>query len=143
VWRAASAGGAEEQVTHLGGFAAFPSPDGKYLYYAKGRSAAGLWRKRLPDGAEEEVPEQLKPGYWGYWAVSDDGIYFADEPGEPATRGIYFLEFASGRVRPVSKIEKMLAVTDSGMALSPDRQHLLYTQVDQNGGDILMLDRYR
>jgi hypothetical protein len=29
------------------------------------------------------------------------------------------------------------------MALSPDRQHLLYTQVDQNGGDILMLDRYK
>ena len=143
VWRVASAGGTEEQVTRLGGFAAFPSVDGNYLYYAKGRSEPGLWRKRLPNGPEEAVLEQLKPGYWGYWAVSEDGIYFADEPGTPATRGIYFCDFATRSIRQVLKIEKMLAVTDSGLALSPDRRHLLYTQVDQSGSDILMLDRYQ
>jgi Tol biopolymer transport system component len=143
VWRAAAQGGTEEQVTRLGGFAAFPSPDGQYLYYAKGRSAAGLWRKRLPDGPEEAVLEQLKPGYWGYWAVSEEGIYFADEPGPPETRGIYFRSFATRQIRQVSRIEKMPAVADSGIALSPDRRHLLYTQVDQNGSDILMMDRYK
>jgi Tol biopolymer transport system component len=143
VWRTPAKGGTDEQVTRLGGFAAFVSPDGQYLYYAKGRNAAGLWRKRMPDGAEEAVIEQLKPGYWGYWAVSEDGIYFADEPAASATRGIYFRDFATRQIRQVSKIEKMLAVTDSGIALSPDRRHLLYTQVDQSGSDILMLDRYR
>ena len=55
VWRVPAAGGAEEQVTTDGGFAAFESPDGRYLYYAKGRAAAGLWRKRLPKGVEEPV----------------------------------------------------------------------------------------
>ena len=79
VWRAPSSGGLEEQVTRNGGFAAFESPDGQYLYYAKGRSASGLWRKRLPSGTEEVVLEQLKPGYWGYWAVVENGIYFADQ----------------------------------------------------------------
>jgi Tol biopolymer transport system component len=143
VWRTPVKGGTDEQVTRLGGFAAFTSPDGQYLYYAKGRNEAGLWRKRMPDGPEEAVLEQLKPGYWGYWAVSEDGIYFADEPAAPANRGIYFWAFASRKIRQVSKIEKMLAVTDSGIALSPDRRHLLYTQVDQSGSDILMLDRYR
>src|SRR6185369_3058572 len=69
VWRVPAAGGTEEQVTKLGGFAAFESPDGQYLYYAKGRSSNGLWRKRLPAGDEEPVLEQLKPGYWGLWAV--------------------------------------------------------------------------
>ena len=68
-----SSGGLEEQVTGNGGFAAFESPDGRYLYYAKSRSASGLWRKRLPGGAEEVVLEQLKPGYWGYWAVVENG----------------------------------------------------------------------
>ena len=61
----------------------------------------------------------------------------------PATRGIYFRDFATAQIRQIAKIEKTLAVADSGIALSPDRQRLLYTQVDQSGGDILMLDRYR
>ena len=79
VWRVPSSGGVEEQVTRNGGFAAFESPDGRYLYYAKGRSTAGLWRKRLAAGVEEEVLERLKPGYWGYWAVVENGVYFADQ----------------------------------------------------------------
>jgi Tol biopolymer transport system component len=142
VWRVASSGGTDEQVTRQGGFAAFPSPDGTYLYYAKGRSAAGLWRKRLPDGPEEPFLDQLKPGYWGYWAVSENGVYFADDPG-PEGRGLYFCDFTTRRVRQISRIEKPLAVADSGLALSPDRQHLLYTQVDQSGSDILLLDHYK
>jgi Tol biopolymer transport system component len=143
VWRIPSGGGTEEQVTKFGGFAAFPSPDGNYLYYAKGRSAAGLWRKRLPNGPEEVILDQLKPGYWGYWAVAEDGIYFADEAGPGGTRGLYFCDFATRRIRQVSKIDKPLAVADSGLALSPGRQRLLYTQVDQSGSDIVMLEHYK
>ena len=143
VWRTPPGGGTDEQVTKLGGFAAFPSPDGKYLYYAKGRSVAGLWRKRLPDGPEEAFLEQLRPGYWGYWAVAEDGVYFADEAGSGGTRRLYFCDFATHHIRQIFKMEKALAVADSGLALSPDRQRLLYTQVDQSGSDILMMDHYR
>ena len=83
----------EEQVTRNGGFAAFESPDGHYLYYAKGRSASGLWRKRLPNGDEEAVLDQLKPGYWGYWAVVENGIYFADQTGSSGPGSILLLRF--------------------------------------------------
>ena len=90
VWRAPVAGGAEEQITHLGGFAAFESFDGKVLYYAKGRSEAGLWRKTLPDGPEQVYIPELKAGFWGYFAVAEKGIYFLDwaGPGNPA--GLFF-----------------------------------------------------
>jgi dipeptidyl aminopeptidase/acylaminoacyl peptidase len=143
VWRAPAAGGNEEQVTKLGGFAAFESPDRRYLYYAKGRSATGLWRKRLPDGDEELVLEALKPGYWGYWAVVKDGIYYADQPDSTGPPGIYFFDFATRHSRLLWDVEKPLAVTDSAFAISPDRRHLLYTQVDQSGSDIPMLEHYR
>jgi Tol biopolymer transport system component/serine/threonine protein kinase len=143
VWRAPAAGGPPEQVTKLGGFAAFESPDSKYLYYAKGRSAPGLWRKRLPDGEEEQVLEQPKAGYWGYWAVIEDGIYFADRPKPGDPWGIYFYAFASKRMRRLSSVEKPLAETDSAFAVSPDRRYLLYTEIDQSGSDIVMLDHYR
>jgi Tol biopolymer transport system component len=35
------------QVTRGGGFRAFESADGSYLYFAKGRGKPGLWRRGL------------------------------------------------------------------------------------------------
>jgi Tol biopolymer transport system component len=143
VWRAPNSGGAAQQVTALGGFAAFESPDGAYLYYAKGRDVAGLWRKRLPNGAEEVVMEALKPGFWGYWAVVRDGIYFVDQPGPAGLPVIYFYDFAGKKRRLVASLDKPAAVADSAFAVSPDGKSLLYTQLDQRGSDILAVDHYR
>jgi Tol biopolymer transport system component len=143
VWRAPSdGGGGEEQVTKLGGFAAFESMDGAYLYYAKGRSADGLWRKRLPDGAEEAHIPELKTGFWGYWAIAEKGLYFVDWPGAGKPAGIFWQPFAGKRTQ-VGSIEGTPAVADSGLALSPDRRYLLYSQVDTAGSDLLMLEHYR
>ena len=144
VWRVPAAGGAEEQVTTDGGFAAFESPDGRYLYYAKGRSACGP----LAQAAARAAPRSrcsngLKPGYWGYWAVVENGIYFADQDGSGGSGGIFFYDFASRKVRLVSRVDKPFAVTDSAFAVSPDRRSILYTQIDQSGSDIYILDRPR
>jgi Tol biopolymer transport system component len=141
VWRAPSAGGEEQQVTTGGGFAAFESPDGRYLYYAKGRDAAGLSRKTLPSGAEEVVLPELKVGFWGYWAVTKTGIYFADQPGSGPPGGIFFYDFATRKVRRIATTDKPLAITDSAFAVAPDGRHLLYTQIDQAGADLFILER--
>jgi Tol biopolymer transport system component len=143
VWRVRSSGGSEEQVTTDGGFAAFESPDSQYLYYAKGRSGAGLWRKRLPNGMEQVVLEQLKPGYWGYWAVVENGIYFADQTGSTGSGAIFFYDFTSRKTRQVTRVDKPLAVTDSALAVSPDRKYILYTQIDQSGSDLNILEQPR
>ena len=82
IWKAPVAGGEAQQVTKQGGFAAFESPDGKYLYYAK-LDVAGLWRIPVEGGQESLVLDQLKPRQWGYWAVTDDGIYFINSESEP------------------------------------------------------------
>jgi hypothetical protein len=53
----------------MGGFAAFASPNGKYVYYAKNRSVPGLWRVPVDGGTEEPVlPRSSKPatGLSGY-----------------------------------------------------------------------------
>jgi len=75
--------GSPVQVTHHGGFAAFESPDGKFLYYAKGLTVAGLWRIPTNGGEEVEIIGSLEAGYWGYWAVVDNGIYHLDTTREP------------------------------------------------------------
>jgi hypothetical protein len=143
VWRAPSAGGGpEEQVTKLGGFAAFESEDGRQLFYAKGRSAEGIWRKRLPDGPEEDFVPDVKAGFWGYWAVASKGLYFLDWPGagRPAT---IFLQPFTGKRSNAGTVDGPPAVADSGFTLSPNQRYLLFAQVDSAGSDLLVVEHYK
>ena len=56
-----SGGGSPVQITHHGGFAAFESTDGRFLYYAKGLTVPGLWR--VPTNGGEEVEQRFEK--WG------------------------------------------------------------------------------
>jgi Tol biopolymer transport system component len=140
VWKTPAEGGAAVQVTRRGGFAAFESADGKYLFYAKGRTEPGLYRMPVAGGEETLLLERLKAGYWGYWAPARDGIYFADVPRAGESPGIYFYRFHDRRIKLIAKIDKPLVIGDSAMALSPDGQTLLYTQVDNSGADIMLAE---
>jgi Tol biopolymer transport system component len=142
VWRASAAGGQEEQVTKLGGFAAFEAAGGAWLYYAKGRNVDGLWRKHLPDGVEESVIEELRSGFWGYWAPAKNGVYFVNQPDPGSLPGLYFYETATRKRTQLASLEKPAAVGDSGLALSPDGRYILYAQMDQSGSDILLMNNY-
>jgi hypothetical protein len=139
VWKAPAEGGPKTQVTQGGGFAAFESPDGKYLYYAKGRSLPGLWRMPANGGEEELVLGELKPGYWGYFAVAAEGIYFGGPDG-PSRGVIEFFRLRDRRLRRLASLEKPLSVADSGFALAPDGRALLYAQIDQSGSDIMIME---
>jgi WD40-like Beta Propeller Repeat len=78
VWRQDVNGGAPSQVTKRGGFAAFESADGKWVYYAKGNATRGIWRVPVQGSEETPVLDALPPAMWGNWALRPDGIYFLD-----------------------------------------------------------------
>jgi Tol biopolymer transport system component/DNA-binding winged helix-turn-helix (wHTH) protein len=140
IWKAPVAGGEAQQVTKQGGFAAFESPDGKYLYYAK-LDVAGLWRIPLEGGHESLVLDQLKPREWGYWAVADDGIYFINSESKPHAT-IEFFAFATSRLTSIATIEKEPINWASNLAVSPDGRWILYTQVDQSDSDIMLMENF-
>ena len=142
VWKAPVAGGTKVQVTRDGGFAAFESVDGRYLYYARGRNLAGLYRMPLQGGNETLVMDRLRPFYWGYWAPGRQGIYFAEtrENGRP---GIYFYDLAAKRASLLADVGNPFIPADSAFALSPDERTILYTQIDQSGSDIMLADMGR
>ena len=140
VWKAPADGGDAVQITKGGGFAAVESRDGKYLYYAKGRSVEGLWRVRVDGTGEEPVLDRLRAGFWGYWALSSKGIYFGDrEPGESGY-ALYLLPTGRKEIARVAFFDKPLIPSDSGFSLSPDERSLLFTQIDQSGADILIVE---
>ena len=141
VWKVPAEGGESVQVTKKGGFAAFESPDGKFIYYAKGVFAPGIWRVEIKGGEETPVLDQPKAGYWGYWTVVDGGIYFVNTALESHPT-INFFSFAKGRVRQIATMEKEAQITVSGLAISPDGRWMLYAQVDRAESNIMLVENF-
>jgi Tol biopolymer transport system component/DNA-binding winged helix-turn-helix (wHTH) protein len=140
VWKMPSDGGTAVQVTHQGGFAAFESPDGKFLYYAKGLGVPGLWRIPTNGGEEIEVISSLKAGYWGYWAVVENGIYYLDMTAKP---GINFFDIATHHTTRVFDLESRPTWGAPGLAISSDKKTILYTQLDALNSDIMLVENFR
>jgi Tol biopolymer transport system component/DNA-binding winged helix-turn-helix (wHTH) protein len=140
VWKMPSTGGAAVQVTRRGGFAAFESPDGKLLYYAKGWTVPGLWRIPTSGGEEIELIGSLEAGYWGYWAVVENGIYYLDTTAKPV---IAFFNIATHRTTRVFDLENRPAREAPGLAVSSDNGTILYTQLDTSNSDIILVDNFR
>ena len=140
VWKMPSTGGPAVQVTRQGGFATLESPDGRFLYYAKGLAVPGLWRIPTGGGEETELISALKSGYWGYWAVVEDGIYYLDMAPKP---GINYFDIATLRSRRVFDLENRPVWGVPGLAISPDKKTILYTQLDALNSDIILVENFR
>jgi hypothetical protein len=139
VWKVRSTGGPAVQVTRQGGFAAFESLDGSFLYYAKGPGVDGLWRIPTNGGEEVELISSLEAGYWGYWAVVDNGIYYLDATAKPE---IAFFSFATQRSTRVFDLENGPAKDVPGLAISPDKKTMLYSQLDGLNSDIILVENF-
>ena len=135
-----SGGGTAVQVTIKGGHGGFESADGRFFYYAKGDNVPGVWRLPTTGGEETEVLPSLEAGYWGYWALVDDGIYYLDTSGPP---GVAFYSFATRRTSRVFDLESRPVLYVTGLGVSPDGKTILYTQLDAFSRDIVLVDNYR
>jgi eukaryotic-like serine/threonine-protein kinase len=138
VWKMPAEGGKAVQVTKGGGFAAFESYDGKTLYYAKERTVPGLWKVPVEGGEETLVLEQLGAGLWGYWGLTQDGIYFYNA----RTHAIEFFSFATHKVTKVATPERDPNFYDSGLSVSPDGRWILYAQVDVAASHIMLVENF-
>ena len=142
IWKVPTDGGQAVQVTQQGGFEAFESPDGTQLYYTKGRGPGGIWQAPVAGGEERQVPELLDAGYWRYWAVLDDGIYFVS-PAAAARPALKFYSFATRRVTQLGVLERDPIQGPPGLTVSPDGRSILYAQTDQSISDIMLVENFR
>ena len=140
VWKMPSGGGSPVQVTHHGGFAAFESTDGRFLYYAKGLTVPGLWRIPTNGGEEVEIIPSLEAGHWGYWAVVENGIYYLDTKGKP---GIAYFNVTTRRTTRVFDLENRPAIQAPGLTVSSSKGTILYTQLDALSRDIMLVENFR
>ena len=143
VWKMTPEGNSVTQITKQGGFTALPSPDGKFLYYAKGRDVPGLWRVPVDGGEETKLFDGPPVGGWGYFTVTSDGIYYPDAPA-PGKAGLYFYSFAtqtSSIAMPVDHEQP-----DNGapaLGVSPDGRTLVICLLDQPLVYIMLVENFR
>jgi Tol biopolymer transport system component len=132
IWKMPASGGQPTQVTYSGGFAAVESPDGRYLYYSQTRNYGPVFRIPLHEAGK---PEQIIPNIRNlFYAVTSRGIYFE------SNGSISFWDSTSGRFHEILSPPKPMGI---GLAVSPDGQSLLFTQIETQGADLYMIDSLR
>jgi Tol biopolymer transport system component/DNA-binding winged helix-turn-helix (wHTH) protein len=141
VWKVSAAGGQAVQVTDHGGFEAFESPDGKTLFYNKGRALAGLWRRPAGGGPEEFVTDHHQAGLWRFWRVSGEGLFFATAPADGAR--LEFLNLTTRQITEITRLPRGVERYVPGLAVSPDGRSILYCQKDRSGSDLMMVEHFR
>ena len=77
---------------------------------------------------------------WRAFFPVNDGLYFIPEHGADGKVAIQFLTLANGKVKTVVPIPGHAFV---GFSVSPDGRSLLYTQVDQAGSDLMLVENFR
>jgi Tol biopolymer transport system component len=132
-------GGEAVQITRNGGDFPQESPDGKFIYYEKGwPSQCSVWRMPVNGGEETRVLDSVHPG--GKWAVGKDGIYFFTAAGERGQTDIKLYEFVTGKTTKILTIKPSPA---PHIAVSPDGRTILYSQWDETGSDLMLVENFR
>jgi Tol biopolymer transport system component/DNA-binding winged helix-turn-helix (wHTH) protein len=141
VWRRELSSGKETQITRHGGFAAFESYDAKTLYYSK-FERGGIWKVPAGGGQEERVTDSLHMGYWGHFAVTDNGLYLVDSDakGGPA---IMYYDFQTGRLSPIMTFKQSPSPGFPNLAASRDGRTLFYAQVEFENNMISMVENFQ
>jgi Tol biopolymer transport system component len=136
IWRTRVAGGQPEQVTQDGAEAPDFSPDGKWLYFTRKTGAGGLWRMPVAGGSATQLADSVYR--YNYFPVSE-GVYFVARKKSGGNASIFYLNFATGATKELFTLDKPV---DLGLALSPDHRHLLFTETDYVGHNLMLVENY-
>lgn len=142
IWKMPSAGGTAVQVTPHAGFFGQESPDGRFLYFTKTwddlgpLSANEIWRMPVGGGDETLVVKGIKS--YRNFVVGRRAIYYAHSAA--GRDSIHAHDLSTGRSKVVLELPGRTA---SGLSLSPDDRYLLYSQVDDEGSELMRADNFR
>ena len=142
IWKVPVQGGASTQVTHLkAGAGGRPqeSPDGKYIYFARGWPfTLSVWRVLIEGGEETKVLDSVDAG--SKWTVRQKGIYYLACRDANGAGDLCFFDFGSGKVRKLLRATRKMT---GDIAISPDGQTVLFSQTDDSGSDLMLVENFR
>jgi Tol biopolymer transport system component len=137
VWKVPSSSGDAVQVTHQGGYVVFESLDGKWLYYTKSDSRSALWKLSTTGGEESQVVPAIEQRAF---FVVRRGVYFMAPVAAGPGASLNFYDFDSGATKALFTIDRSVLW---GIAVAPDERAVIWTQIDQSGSDLMMIENFR
>lgn len=115
------------------------SPDGKYFYYSRQNERLGLWRMPLPHGPSTQVIAQLVRRT--SFTLSPDGILFLAPGVQPNTHRLQLQSYAPGSTpRDLLQLDHP---PGWGLHWSIPHKRVIFTQIDVDNSDVLLVDWFR
>ena len=114
------------------------SPDGRWLYFVDAEGVSGLWRMPIGGG----TPTQLLTDVFRHnYGPTNDGVYFQERPVK--TDGITAVKYLDFATKKVTLITTLTGRVDLGLSLSPGAKYLLFTQIDYQGADLMLVEKFK
>ncbi len=137
IWKVPGTGGDAIQITRQGGIYAVESFDGKSIYYVSDDQPAGIRTTSANGGAESDVIT----GVAGHStiAMAKDGLYYLSSLTATGAQ-LDFYNFHHRVSRPLASIDRPI---HRFLSSSPDGRSVLYTQVDRQDSDLMLLEPFR
>ena len=141
IWRMPAAGGDAVQITRNGGGMPVESYDGCFVYYSKfGEFSPGLFRIPTNGGEEESVIPGV--GAWGWWAITEAGVYFIERSRADDNARLQFASF-SGAVQTIRVLRTVPSDAENILGVDRSGRTLLLQQIDERFGDLVMVQGLR
>jgi Tol biopolymer transport system component/DNA-binding winged helix-turn-helix (wHTH) protein len=142
IWKTSLRTHETEQVTRNGGYFAEESADGRFVFYKKPQDDMSTWTYDKPglyamptDGGQERLIAPVKG--W-LWRVTKRGVYYADNDAKPhPVLKLFVLD--SAKTETVAMLDKRSWGGPGGIAISSDGKTLLYSQIDAEGSDLMLV----
>ena len=77
---------------------------------------------------------------WDDYAFGEHGIYFVAQADKQGRRNLSFYDSPTGKTRKILTIENPKA---SFSMVFPDGRTILYTQLDESGSDLRLVENFR
>ncbi|MGE5488716.1 MAG: protein kinase domain-containing protein [bacterium] len=143
IWRVPAAEGKAVAISTDRGWGVVESADGRYVYYAntmrgyRPGEPTAVWRVPVSGGeASEVIPAVLSANHF---TVTPRGVFYISEP-EHGRYAIRMLEFATGRQKLIAELDR---TPNAGVSVSPDGRTLLWSQVDAENSDVMLIENFR
>ena len=133
----ATGGDASLLLTLAAGANSIESFDGHSLYFARRMTHTPLavlpLNSASPASDVQGMPIMHNAGMW---TVVPGGIYFVPQA-EP--RSLHYYDFITRSTRRIFAIEKNF---DGGLSISPDGHYILFSQLDEENSNIMLVDHF-
>jgi hypothetical protein len=74
------------------------------------------------------------------FVIVNEGIYFIPRPDSAGRTSLQFFNFATKKIRSITTFEGPAGYY---LSISPDGRWILYSQIDQMGSDLMLVENFR